>query len=268
MRASNFAERGFTMAKKIAIVTGATGGLGRAFVDRLARKKIDEIWAVARDATKLEQLQIDYPGKIIAIPCDLSKRESISGIAQRLAERDVCVKYLVNNAGFAKFCSYADISVEESLNMIDLNVCAPVALGLECIPYMARGSRIINIASEAAFFPLPYMNIYSATKAFVRNYTRALNVELSEVGITATAVCPGWINTGLFERADVGAKKGASVFKGMVEPDKVARAALRDAKRGRDMSVFSVYVKTAHVLSKVVPQRVAMKAWMHQQNIK
>ena len=107
------------------------------------------------------------------------------------------VKYLINNAGFAKFCSYDDISVEESLNLIDLNIGAVVALGLVCIPHMENGSHIINIASQASFFPLPYQNIYSSTKAFVRNYTRALNVELKEKGIRATAVCPGWMKTGL-----------------------------------------------------------------------
>ena len=256
------------MAKNIAIVTGATGGLGREFVRLLIKQGVDEVWAVARNPYKLEELQMNYPGKIIAIPADLTDREAIKGIADRLAARDVSVQYLVNNAGFAKFCSYNDITVEESLSMIDLNVSAVVALGLECIPYMPKGSHIINIASEASFFPLPYMNLYSATKAFVRNYTRALNVELKDAGITATAVCPGWIDTGLFDRAKVGAEKAASVFKGMVKPVKVARAALRDANAGRDISVFSLYVKAAHVLSKVTPQSTAMKVWMRQQGLK
>lgn len=70
-----------------------------------------------------------------------------------------------------------------------------------------KGSHILNIASQASFQPLPYQNIYSSTKAFVRNYTRALNVELREKGITATAVCPGWMKTGLYDRGIIDAKK-------------------------------------------------------------
>lgn len=152
--------------------------------------------------------------------------------------------------------------------MIDLNISALVALGLTCIPYMQNGSYIINIASQASFFPLPYQNIYSSTKAFVRNYTRALNVELKEKGIHAVAVCPGWMKTGLFERGVIGAKKGTNNFFGMVTPDVVAAKALKDAERGKDISVYGLYVKSTHLLSKLMPQRMMMKVWLGQQKIK
>lgn len=187
---------------------------------------------------------------------------------KRSLKNNAEVKYLVNNAGFAKFCSYDDISIDESLNMIDLNISALVALGLTCIPYMQNGSYIINIASQASFFPLPYQNIYSSTKAFVRNYTRALNVELKEKGIHAVAVCPGWMKTGLFERGVIGAKKGTNNFFGMVTPDVVAAKALKDAERGKDISVYGLYVKSTHLLSKLMPQRMMMKVWLGQQKIK
>lgn len=177
------------------------------------------------------------------------------------------IKYLINNAGFAKFCSYDDITIEESLNMIDLNISAVVALGLICIPYMEKGSHIINIASQASFFPLPYQNIYSSTKAFVRNYTRALNVELQEKQITATAVCPGWMKTELFDRGIVGAKKSTNKFSGMVTPDVVAKKALDDARKGKDISVYGIYVKFTHLLSKLTPQKMMMKIWLMQQGM-
>lgn len=144
---------------------------------------------------------------------DLSENNSAKLLAAELATANTEVKYLINNAGFAKFCSYDDISIDESLNMIDLNISAVVSLGLVCIPFMKKGSHIINIASQASFFPLPYQNIYSSTKAFVRNYTRALNVELKDKGITATAVCPGWMDTGLFARGVIGAEKGTKFFR-------------------------------------------------------
>ena len=187
--------------KSIAIVTGANGGLGKEFVKLLLKEEgISEIWAIARNKEKLNQLLNEFGDKIRTFSMDMSNRESFAEIEKELNANDAAVKYLVNNAGFAKFCSYDDIGIDESLNMIDLNIGAVVAAGLTCIPYMEKNSHIINIASQASFFPLPYQNIYSSTKAFVRNYTRALNIELKDKEINATAVCPGWMKTGLFTR--------------------------------------------------------------------
>lgn len=257
------------MKKSIAIVTGANGGLGKEFVKLLLHEEgVDEIWAIARNEEKLNQLSKDFGSKIRTFPMDLTERENYALLADALAHDTASVKYLVNNAGFAKFCSYDDISIDESLNMIDLNVSAVVAIGLVCIPYMNEGSHIINIASQASFFPLPYQNIYSSTKAFVRNYTRALNVELKEKRIRAIAVCPGWMKTDLFARGLIGAEKGTSNFSGMVSPAVVAAKALKDAKRGKDISVYGLYVKSTHLLSKLLPQRMMMKVWLLQQKIK
>lgn len=256
------------MKKQIAIVTGANGGLGKEFVKLLSNESgIDEIWAIARNREKLNVLEKEFGSKIRTFSMDLSDRERIDAFAGKLTD-DVTVKYLVNNAGFAKFCSYDDISIDESLNMIDLNISAVVALGLICIPHMESGSHIINIASQASFFPLPYQNLYSSTKAFVRNYTRALNVELKDRGVSATAVCPGWMDTGLFDRGVIGAKKGTNNFSGMVKPDVVAAKALRDAKKCRDISVYGLYVKSTHLLSKLMPQKLMMKVWLGQQGIR
>lgn len=256
------------MKKQIAIVTGANGGLGKEFVKLLsAEPDIAEIWAIARNTEKLEALSRAFGAKIRTFSMDLSDRENINALADEL-KAGVCIQYLVNNAGFAKFCAYDDIGVEESLNMIDLNISAVVALGLVCIPHMASGSHILNIASQASFFPLPYQNLYSSTKAFVRNYTRALNVELKDKGISATAVCPGWMDTGLFDRGVIGAKKGTNNFSGMVKPGVVAAKAMRDAKKGKDISVYGLYVKSTHLLSKLMPQRMMMKVWLGQQGIR
>lgn len=256
------------MAKKIALVTGASGGLGREFVRIFAnRDTIEEIWAVARNEQKLQKLREEFGEKIRIFAIDLSDRDRLAEFAGRLDEEEVAIAYLVNNAGYAKFCSYDDLSVEESLNMIDVNINAVVALGLYCIPHMQRGSHMINIASQASFQPLPYQNIYSSTKAFVRNYTRALHVELRDRGITATAVCPGWIQTGLYDRGLIGARKATSRFCGMVQPAGVAQKAVRDADKGKDISVYSLYVKLCHVLAKLLPQRCMIAIWLRQQHL-
>lgn len=254
--------------KNIAIVTGASGGLGKEFVKLLLNEKIDEIWAIARSEGKLNDLKKEFGDKIVPIAMDLSDRNTFDILKKKLEDEKPNVTYMINNAGFAKFCSYDDISIEESLNMIDLNVSSVVALGLICIPYMGKGSHLINIASQASFFPLPYQNIYSSTKAFVRNYTRALNVELKDKGIVATAVCPGWMRTGLFDRGLVGAEKGTNNFAGMTTPDVVATKAIKDAKKGKDMSVYGMSVKSTHLMSKIMPQKMMMKIWLNQQGIK
>lgn len=255
--------------RNIAVITGASSGFGREFVKLLVEEdSIDEIWAVARNEDRLKKLVDEFGGKLRTFAVDLSNKREIKVFHSYLEKADVNILYLVNNAGYGKFCSYEDLDIEESINMIDLNINAVVALGLLCIPYMEKGSHIINIASQASFQPLPYLNIYSATKAFVRNYSRALNVELKNKGITVTAVCPGWMKTAFFDRADIGAAKGIKNFMGITSPDRVAKKALEDARRGKDMSVYGVYVKFAHVFAKIMPQRLVMKIWLGQQRIK
>ena len=253
--------------KVVAVVTGASSGLGKEFVRLLMKEKVHEIWAVARNEEKLLALKKQFGKRVRCFSLDLSEFNSIKKFQTLLETEQPAIRYLINNAGYDKFCSYGDLSIDESVNMINLNCSGVVAMGLACIPYMRRGSRIINIASQASFQPLPYQNIYASTKAFVRNYSRALNVELKEKGICVTAVCPGWIDTGLFERANIGAKKTIHNFTGMVKPIDVARKALQDAKMGRDISVYSAYVKVAHVVAKVLPQRMMMQLWLWQQGL-
>lgn len=254
--------------KKIAIITGASTGLGREFVRIIKEKKeIDEIWAIARHRDKLDKLRRQMGPKVIPISLDLSRSSQIEELGHRLAQSGVEVRYLVNNAGYAKFCSYDDLGVSDSLNMIDLNIGGVVAMGLVCIPYMPAGSHIINIASQAAFQPLPYQNLYSSTKAFVRNYTRALHVELKDRGVSATAVCPGWLKTDLYDRANIGAAKATSNFFGMTAPDRIARKAVVDADKGKDLSIYGLYVNFCHVGAKLLPQRAVMKIWLRQQRI-
>ncbi len=134
------------MKKQIAIVTSATGGLGKEFVKLLLEEDIDEIWAIARSREKLDTLKETYGNQIQIYPLDISDRNQYEFIKTKLKKENPQIKYLINNAGSARFCSYDDISIEDSLNMIDLNIGAAVAIGLECIPYMPEISYIINIA--------------------------------------------------------------------------------------------------------------------------
>ena len=254
--------------KKIAIVTGASGGMGREFVRLFAKESLDEIWAIARSEEKLDALRAELGEKIRPFALDLTESRSFSVISHALELELPDVRYLVNNAGYAKFGSYDDITMTDSIGMIDLNISAVVRMGLITLPYMQSGARLLNIASQASFQPLPYLNIYAATKAFVRNYTRALNVELRDRGITATAVCPGWMKTDFFARGDIGADKTARRYPHMADPVAVAKKALRDARRGRDLSVYSGYVKLCHLGASLLPQKATMRVWLRQQKLR
>lgn len=246
------------MNKKIAIITGASGGIGKEFVRLLTNEDIDEIWAIARNEQKLEYLKNNFGNKIIIIPKDLTKLSEIYDIQKKLIKENPTISYLVNNAGIAKMGLYSDFEIDEIQNTIQLNCNVIVALCTLCIPYMKKGSKILNISSASSFQPLPYLNLYSATKAFERNYSRALNFELKNKGITSTAVCPSWVDTDLLLK-EINGKP--IKFKGLVTPEKVAQKALIDAKKGKDMSVCTLYVKFQHVLLKIFPQKTTMKTW-------
>ena len=245
--------------KKIVILTGATGGLGREFLKQILKEDIDEVWAIARNKEKLYELKHQYGEKVVPVSMDLSDVSSIRELESMLKEQMPTVEYLINNAGLAKMGNYNDFSLEEIDQTINVNCKAPVMLSKLCIPYMKQGSRILNISFASAFQPNPYINLYAASKAFERSYSRALNVELERTGIKSIAVCPGWIDTELLQK-EINGKKVK--FPGMVTAKRVVAQAIKDAKKGKDMSVCSLYVKCQHVNVKLMPQRLVMKIWM------
>lgn len=179
---------------------------------------------------------------------DLTKSAELHTIRKILEEEKPIIAYLVNNAGIAKMGSYKDFSIEEIESTININCNAVVVLYSICIPYMKQGSRILNISSASSFQPLPYLNLYAATKAFERGYSRALNVELKGTGIIATAVCPSWVDTDLLTK-EINGKP--MKFPGIVSSEKVAVNALKDTKKGKDMSVCRLSVKFDHLLAKI-----------------
>lgn len=255
--------------KNIAVITGASSGIGNEFLKLLLKEQgLDELWAIGRNEERLKEAKDADKGRVRIFAMDLTEQKNLDILEALIVSENVNVRWLVNCAGFAKFCDYGGIDRETSVNMIDLNIGVLVAMGLICLPYMEKGGHIVNMASQAAFQPLPYQNIYSSTKAFVRNYTRALNVELKSKGIVATAVCPGWIQTRLIERAIVKGEKGTRVFPHIVYPDVVAKKAVKDAKKAKDISVYGLYTKMSHLVAKILPQRCMMGIWLRQQRLK
>lgn len=245
--------------KKIALITGATGGLGKEFVKLLLKEDIDEIWAVARNVKKLETLKNEFGEKIKPISKDLSNSEEVKSLPELVKKEDAELKYLINNAGIARMDLTENFTADEIEKTLDLNCKALALLSVLSIPLMKKGSHILNISSMSSFQPVPYINLYASTKVFERSFSRALNAELKKKGITVTAVCPGWTDTELLSKEMNGNKVK---FPGLVKPSLVAEKAINDAKRGKDMSVCTAYAKYIHFISKISPQKAVMRTWL------
>ena len=243
----------------IAIITGATGGLGQEFVSEVLKENIDEIWAVARNEKRLSELKTKFGDKVRPVRCDLSNADDLSEFFSLIENEKPDIRLLINNAGIGKMGASTEFSDDDIVNEIDINCKSICLLCNHSIPFMSVGSRILNISSASSFQPVPYINLYAASKAFVRSYTRALNVELKSKGIICTAVCPGWIDTEMLQKEYNGKPMK---FPGLVSPNRVAVQALRDSAKGRDMSVCTFFVKYEHFLSKILPSKWIMKIWL------
>ena len=186
----------------IAIVTGASSGMGREFVLQLSQYvDVDEIWAIARRKEALEALNEAVSVPVRAIGLDLLEEDSFKTLSQLLQKESPNVKLLVNAAGFGKFGTYHKVPLEDDCKMIDLNCKALLVMTRLVLPYMEKGSHILQLDSLSAFQPVPYITTYGATKAFVLSYSRALNRELKPRGTRSMAMNPGWVKTEFFNHA-------------------------------------------------------------------
>jgi len=186
----------------IAIVTGASSGMGREFVLQLSQYvTVEEIWVIARRTAALESLKQEVSVPIRPIALDLCQNSSFDTMKDLLETEKPNVKLLVNAAGFGKFGAYHKVSPEDDAKMIDLNCKALVLMTRLVLPYMDRGSHVLQLDSLSAFQPVPYITTYGATKAFVLSYSRAMNRELKPRGIRMMAMNPGWVKTEFFNHA-------------------------------------------------------------------
>ena len=251
--------------KRIAVITGASSGMGRDFVKMIDKtESCDEIWVIARRRDRLCELTSGTGKGIVPVELDLSQNESFDTYKKLLAEQgeiEVCA--LVNAAGFGKFGRFEDIPLEEQMNMIDLNCKALMAVTFITLPYMPRGSKVYQLGSLSAFQPVPYISTYGATKAFVLSYTRAVNKELKKRGIKMIAVCPGWVKTEFFNRAV--RDDTITYYNKFFTSEEVVERAVYDMDRGRDVSVCGTSIRGQVLLTKLLPHRLVMSIWCRQQ---
>lgn len=251
----------------IAIVTGASSGMGREFVRQLSGYvSVDEIWAVARRASALETLKAEASVPVRPIVLDLLEASSFTELEALLESEKPNVKLLVNAAGFGKFGAYQKVPVEDDCRMIDLNCKALLLMTRLCVPYMQPGSHILELDSLSAFQPVPYITTYAATKAFVLSYSRALNQELKPRGIRVMAVSPGWVKTEFFDHATKTSNTAVTYYNIMYEAKDVVATAIHDLYRTRkDLSVHGAPVRWQVRGVKLLPHSLVMKIWMKQQ---
>ncbi|MDD3397824.1 MAG: SDR family NAD(P)-dependent oxidoreductase [Clostridia bacterium] len=250
---------------KIALITGASSGIGKQFALGLDNDGLDEIWAVALKGTELDNLQSEMKTKIRTFGLDLTLVESFGIIQSELEKFKPEVLWLINCSGYGKFGRYDEIEMLNSLGMIDLNCRGYVGMTKSALPYMPNKSRIVNIGSMASWLSVPFANVYAATKAFVLSYSRGLNVELKDRKISVTCVCPFWTKTEFFKRAESKENDRIKKYIVMYDAKKVVARGIKSARKRKEVSFYGFMSKVFFALSKILPHKLMMKIWINQQ---
>lgn len=251
----------------VAIITGASSGMGKDFVLELdSRFEFDEMWLIARRLDKLEALEKELKNKARIISLDLEKKEDLEKYTELLNDVKPNVKFLVNSAGFGRFGNYQEVDCAVSLKMIDLNCKTLVYMTMNTLPYMNSGARIINLGSASSFFPLINLNVYASTKAFVVHYSNALHDELKNRKISVTVVCPGWVKTEFFDVAkNTSDVHGPKQYKPMLESKKVVKKAVNAAMKGKKFCVYNWYTKFHRFGARFFPRWFMLSTWKGMQ---
>lgn len=251
---------------KIAIVTGASSGIGREYVKQLSDKyELDEIWAIARREERLAELKNITKTLVIPISLDITDKNCDEKLKIILAEIKPDVRVLVNAAGCGRIGAFEDLSISDHEAMVDLNVSALTKITSRVLPYMSEGAQIFFMASRSGFHPVPYLSTYAATKAYVLSLSRSMNRELRHRGIRAIAVSPGWVRTEFIDRATV--QEGViTYYNSFVTAEQVVKRSFCDIAKKKDVSICGASTRFQVCLAKLLPHRLIMWIWCKQQN--
>ena len=245
----------------IILITGASSGMGVEFARQLDNvfQNIDEIWLVARRKKEMLEVAQHLEHTTRVLDMDVTNDEHIERLKEVLADERPVIRMLVNSAGYGIMGDFSASSIKDELGMIDVNCKALTQLTHLCIPYMRKNSRIIQLASSAAFLPQPNFAVYAATKSYVLSFSRALNQELRRRKIYVTAVCPGPVDTPFFDIAEKTGSTLAVKKLTLVRADQVVEKAIADSYHKRERSVYGGWIQSFEVLAKVLPHSVLME---------
>ncbi|MGR6034950.1 MAG: SDR family NAD(P)-dependent oxidoreductase [Candidatus Nitrosoglobus sp.] len=228
------------MNRKTALITGASGGIGKAIAEQFARDNTNLV-ITARNVNTLQSLSAQwstkYGVKVMIFASDLALPGAAQALADNVLSQGVVIDYLVNNAGYGMYGIFRDLDLEDELAMMTINMASLTVLTKRFLPHIIeRRGKIMNVASTAAFQPGPYMAVYYATKAYVLSLTEALASELEDTGVTVTALCPGPTQSGFQDKA---AMNNSALVKGKKLPtaDEVGQAGYRAMMAGKRVFV-------------------------------
>ena len=248
----------------IAVITGASSGMGREFVYAVDREyELDELWVVARRKERLEELQEKCRAKVRPLAWDLADPASFESFRSLLELEKPHIRVLVNAAGYGLFGTFEEMGLEEQLGIVDVNDKALTAMCLLSLPYMEKGDAIVNLGSNSSHQPVPFLNVYAASKAYVLSFSRGLGRELKPRGVHVMCVCPGWIKT---EFMDTAVRDDTiKYYDRWYTPQQVIEQAMKDLKKKKKVSILGAPVRRQVRLVKFLPVDVVMDTWCRQQ---
>jgi uncharacterized protein len=250
-----------------ALITGASGGIGKQIAFGLARRNYD-LLLVSRNekllAENAAELSTRHNIKAHYFMCDLSEPGSFKQVVEWRATHDFPLAILVNNAGYGMHGTFANLPLDGQLNMMHLNMITPIQLTHELIPVLMKNtgkSFIMNVGSTAAYQAVPYLGIYSASKAFILSYSRALYHELKNTNISVTCLCPGSTDTQFIERS--GMNKSAKIRKEAerfnMSAEVVAEAGIQGMLAGKAEIIPGLMNKIGAYAASYVPKKIVEK---------
>lgn len=246
---------------KIAIITGASAGLGKEFLAAAPKyfPDVDEYWLIARRQDRLEEAARLVNKQCRIFPMDLTQTDSYRRLETELKKLTPQVALLVNNSGCGYLGNVGEGELDNQLRMIDLNLRGLTAVTHVTLPFMDRGSRIINVSSIASFCPNPRMTVYSAGKAYVSAFSYGISEECAARGITVTAVCPGPMDTEFIYLGEI--KGNSKTFETLpyCDPVKVVHGACKAALAGKRNYTPKAFYKFYRILAKLLPVGITMK---------
>lgn len=243
----------------IAVITGASSGLGKVFCEKVLKRypTLDEVWLIARRKGKLQELADKYPNrKFRVLSLDLSQNSSYVYLENLLMELKPNVKVLINNAGFEREGLFREMKSSDILSMINLNITGMTMINRCFLPYMKRGSYEIITGSVSSFAPIPWQAVYSASKAYVKFFARAVHEEEKKHGVNILLICPGNMETEMNSKNSAAGKISKLPYLNL---EKETVKAMKKAESGAVVYTPMMFYKAYRVFGKVIPSAMAVK---------